>query len=722
MLGEDKEQGLISPAEENIAESETGDALLDEAKSAGLFLDRELSWLQFNLRVLEEAGDKTVPLFERLKFLGIYRSNLEEFFMVRVGSLTHRAALLPDERDEKTGCTAGEQVANILAEVAAQQTREEKIYHGILADMREAGIDVVDFHKISKSDEVIAKKYFSEIRPMLSPRVADGSHPFPFIANREVYAAASIGKGDDFRLGLVSLLRLPPWRVFESEGRQKVFFTAELVRHYISQLFKKQEVRECVLLQVTRNADVFIDDDLRSYDADFRASMEKMLRKRKRQQPVRLVISGKPSGKLLAALVKDLHVPEENVFLTKLPFDLSFGSGVKKTPGMKYPERRSQKTVKLKKGEFFRYLEKKDILLAYPFQSMTPFVDFLYEAADDPDVLSIRITLYRLSSTSKVAAALAYAADRGKSVLCLLELRARFDEQNNIDYSEVLEEAGCQIIYGLPEMKVHSKLCLVTRKHGNGVQYFTQVGTGNYNEVTSEQYTDLSVITSNEQVGRDAAQTFEALATGQTPPETEALWVAPKSYRTRVLEFIEKETEKGSDGRIAIKVNSMNDIGVMEALVRASRAGVKIELYIRGICCLRPGVPGYTENITVHSIVGRYLEHSRIFAFGEGEGQRIFVGSGDLLNRNTRRRVEAFIECTTPETREGVLAVLDALRADREKSRTMQPDGIYVHEEIVPGTASHDTLYTYFGAKILEPLEPEKKHGFLWRLFHRKQQ
>lgn len=385
MCQAEKEPGLIASAVLEIPEPET--ALLAECRAVGLFLDRELSWLQFNLRVLEQAGDPTVPLLERLKFLGIYRSNLEEFFMVRVGSLTHRAALLPDDTDEKTGRTPGEQVSAILAAVAAQQPREERIYRRLLEDMRDAGIDVLDFHKMTKPEEVVAKKYFSELRPLLSPRVVDGGHPFPFIASREIYAAAAIGKGDDFRLGLVSLLRLPPWRVVELDGRQKVLLTAELVCHYMPQLFKKQEVRDAVLLQVTRNADVFIDDDLRGYDADFRASMEKMLRKRKRQQPVRLVIGGKPSARLRSALVKDLKVPESNVFSTKLPFDLSFGSGVKKTPGMKYAERRSRKTVKLQKGEFFPYLEKKDLLLSYPFQSMSAFVEYLYEAADDPDVM-----------------------------------------------------------------------------------------------------------------------------------------------------------------------------------------------------------------------------------------------------------------------------------------------------------------------------------------------
>ena len=696
------------------------------AEEPNCFIDRELSWLQFNLRVLREAGDESVPLLERLKFLGIYRSNLEEFFMVRVGTLTHRSVLLPEERDEKTGWTAAEQLRHILEEVARQQEIENKIYRALLQDMKAAGIDVLDFRKIGKVDEVMAKKVFTEIRPLLSPRVVDGGHPFPFVANKEVCVAAALGgkgdKGDEFKLGLVSLFRLPPWKVWETDGRQKVAVTADLVRHFAPQIFKKQDVRETVIFQVTRNADVFIEDDLRSYDADFRASMEKMLRKRKRQQPVRLMVSTKPSAKLLSALVKDLKVPEDHVFVRKMPFDLSFGSGLKKTPDMKYPERRAQRSVHLRKGDFFPYLRKKDLLLAYPFQSMNSFVDFLYEAADDPEVFSIRITLYRLSANSKVAAALAYAADRGKDVLCLLELRARFDEQSNIDYSEVLEDAGCHVIYGLPDMKVHSKLCLITRHDGDGVEYFTQVGTGNYNETTSEQYTDLSVMTADPAVGADAAAAFEALSLGQTPPEAEALWVAPNSFRSRVLSLLERETEKGSAGRVAIKVNSMNDIGVMRAMIRASQAGVKIELFIRGICCLLPGIPGYTDNITVRSVVGRYLEHSRIFVFGEGEDQVVYVGSGDLLNRNTQRRVEAFISCRRPETREPVLHVMETFRTDNEKCWTMQPDGTYTKEETVSGTASQDRLFDYFGERVVEPLpaETEKKHGWLWRLFHPK--
>ena len=713
-------------ASEEAAPAEDAAPANAPAEAPACFIDRELSWLQFNLRVLQEAGDPSVPLLERLKFLGIYRSNMEEFFMVRVGSLTHRRVLLPDERDEKTGWTAAEQLRHILPEVARQQEIETRIYRALLQDMRDAGIDVLDFRKMDKAEEVMAKKFFAEIRPLLSPRVVDAGHPFPFIAGRETCVAAALGrkgdKGEDFRLGLVSCFRLPPYRVAENEGRQKVILTAELVRHYAAQVFKKQEVREAVLFQVTRNADVFIEDDLRSYDADFRLSMEKMLRKRKRQQPVRLTVGGKPSQKLLSVLIKDLKVPEASVFVRKMPFDLGFGSGLRREPGMKYAERRSQRTVRLDKGQFFPYLRKKDLLLACPFQSMTAFVELLYEAADDPEVVSIRITLYRLSASSKVAAALAYAADRGKDVLCLLELRARFDEQNNIDYSEVLEDAGCHVIYGLPDMKVHSKLCLITRRTADGVEYFTQVGTGNYNETTSEQYTDLSVMTSDPAVGRDAAAVFEALSLGQTPEATQALWVAPRSYRSRVLELVEREIRKGSEGRITIKVNSMNDLTVMRALIRASQAGVRVELFIRGICCLLPGIEGYTDNISVSSVVGRYLEHSRIFVFGEGEERRIFVGSGDLLNRNTQRRVEAFIECG-PDIRGDVLEVLAAFREDREKSWIMRSDGTYEKTETVPGTASQDRLYRYFGERIVEPLPEEgrKKRGWLWRLFHPRQ-
>lgn len=709
MLEQGNKPALDAEKWEKIPPEEGGD---------DCFLDRELSWLQFNRRILQEAGDLSVPLLERLKFLDIYQTNLNEFFMVRVGTLTHRSVLLPRETDPKTGWTAARQLREILAEVERQRPEAEKVWRRLLLDLSDAAIDVVDFHKLTKTEEALAKKVFAQLRPLLSPRIVDGGHPFPFLGNREPWAACLLEKkGHEPVLGLISLFQLPVCRVLEQDGRQKVFFTGALLCHFASQIFRKTEVRETAVVQAVRNADVFIDNDILSYDADVRSGMEKMLRKRKRQQPVRLQLWGREPRRLAERLLRELHMPEENVSITQLPPDLSFAPLLRQENWMRFEARRPVRTVPLKKGRYFAYLEKKDLFLSFPFQSMLPFVDLLYEAADDPTVVSIRISLYRLSASSKVAAALAYAAERGKDVLCLLELRARFDEQNNIDYSKMLEDAGCQVIYGLPMHKVHSKLCLITRRCGERVRYITQVGTGNYNEITSEHYTDLSVITGSEAVGRDAAAVFDALAMGQIPPAGEALWVAPNGYRERVLELLDEQIALGRAGRVSIKVNSMNDLAVMRRLIRASRAGVQVELFIRGICCLRPGLPGYTENVTVKSIVGRYLEHSRIFVFGEGEGSRIFIGSGDLLNRNTQRRVETFIECTSPETRQPVLDILEALRADRAKGWNMQPDGSYTRSGRQPNTASQDVLFRRFALESAAPAA--KKENWLHRLFAR---
>ena len=413
-----------------------------------------------------------------------------------------------------------------------------------------------------------------------------------------------------------------------------------------------------------------------------------------------------------ALLVKKLHVPENRVFVQNVPFDLSFRSCIGGLPGARYPERKPARDIGLKKGEYFDYIDRKDLLMSFPFQSMMPFVDLIYEAADNPEVESIKITLYRMSGSSKIAAALAYAADRGKEVLCLLELRARFDEQNNIDYSEMLEDAGCRVIYGLPDHKVHSKLCVIVRHRSDGhLSRITQIGTGNYNEVTGEQYTDLSLITSREAVGLEAEAVFAALEKGELPPEMKTLWIAPLSFQSRVLEMMDREIAKGEEGRIAIKVNAINNREVMEKLVECSRCGVRVELFIRGICSLRPGVPGMTDNITVTSVVGRWLEHSRIYSFGEGAEQRIFIGSGDLLNRNLERRVEAFIEAVTPDIREQLNTILEALRNDREKGWQMQADGTYLRDPEGGETSSQEALYRYFSARkvsLAEEAEPEE--------------
>ncbi len=694
------------PPQETEAEAEAAPAAAESAPVC--FTDRELSWLQFNLRVLMEAGDVSVPLLERLKFLSIYQNNLDEFFMVRVGALMHRAVLLPDYTDQKTGWTTATQLRRIMREVARQQETVASVYHALAADLTAAGIEIVDFRHISKVDESIARKVFAEFRQLLTARIVDAEHPMPFLDNREPYVAVLLKKREKTNLGLVYLSRLPAFRVFEAEGKQKILLTDALVRHFAPLLFKKHDVRDSCTIRVTRNADVFIEENARAEDDDFRASMQKLLKKRKRQSIVRLEILGKPDRRLRELLDKYLKVPDKNVFPSAVPFRLGFGSALAAAPEMKYPERHSVRTVALRKGDYFRYLERKDLLLSYPYQSMTPFIELLYEAADDPEVVSIRITLYRLAASSKLAAALAYAADQGKDVLCLLELRARFDEKNNIDYSEMLEEAGCSVIYGLPEQKVHSKLCLITRKCGDQIKYITQIGTGNYNEVTSELYCDLSLITADEQVGRDAAQVFEALEQGQVPEPTEALVTSPLAFKPWLLSQLDREIERGSDGFVAIKVNSMNDLDVMRRLIDCSRAGVTVELFIRGICCLLPGLPGYSENIRVRSVVGRYLEHSRIFVFGKGDAQRVYIGSGDLLNRNTQRRVEAFAAVSTPETRAQVLEVMEAIRSDDVKGWDMQPDGSYRKADAPAGAASQERLFAFFSAQRTEPLPPEK--------------
>ena len=689
----------------------------------GPYLDRELSWLQFNLRVLMEAGDPSVPLLERLNFLSIYQSNLDEFFMVRVGALMHRGVLLPDYRDAKTGWSTSTQLKQVLRETARQQVTLEAVYRQLDRDLRASGIEILDLHRASKADESMARKFFAEARQLLTPRIVDPAHPMPFLDNRESYVAVLLKKREKYELGLVYLSRLPAFRVFETEGKQKVVLTDALVRHFAPLLFKKYEVKDSCVLRVTRNADVFIDDNSLRADGDFRLSMEKLLRKRKRMQIVRLQLMGRPERRLRELLEKHLKVPEKQTFVTAVPFRLGFGSAVAPGPGMKYPERRSVRTVLLRKGDFFPYLAEHDLLLSFPWQSMTPFIELLYEAADDPEVVSIRITLYRLAASSKLAAALAYAADRGKDVLCLLELRARFDEKNNIDYSEMLEEAGCSVIYGLPEEKVHSKLCLITRKHGNEVSYITQLGTGNYNEVTSEVYCDLSLITSDPALGRNAAAVFEALALGQAPEPTKTLITSPHGFKPALLKALARERAKGPEGFVAIKANSMNDLDVMAVLRACSRAGTPVELFIRGICCLRPGIPGDTENIRVRSVVGRYLEHSRIYVFGRGEEQRVWIGSGDLLNRNTQRRVEAFAEVKDPDLRSQVLEIMEAIRQDDVKGWDMQPDGTYRKSDAPKGEDSQERLWRYFSGKTVEPLPEKRKaglRGLLERLRRRK--
>ena len=670
-----------------------------------LYINRELSWLSFNERVLLEAADTSVPLLERLKFLMIYQSNLEEFYRVRIGILTHRALLTPDKRDPVSGMRAGETIQEVLRVTREQQSLLESVWKAVRVELRHNGVEVLNFNKISKVDELMSKKLFGDIRNMLFPKIIDAQQPLPFFFGEESYLVAFLGRSSIQKLAIIPMHRVPSYLSFEIDGTQKIVLTDQLVRRFLPLLLKKENILQSALVRVTRNADVFLSE--MADKEDLREKTTTMLSKRKRETPVRVQIQGKLTDPARALLIKKLRIPEPRVFTASVPFDLSFRSCIGPHENFRYEDRKPSRELGLKKGEYFRYIEKHDLLMSFPFQSMMPFVDLIYEAADDPEVLSIKITLYRMSASSKIAAALAYAADRGKDVLCLLELRARFDEQNNIDYSEMLEDAGCRVIYGLPEHKVHSKLCLITRQHNGNLTTITQVGTGNYNEITGEQYTDLSLITADPGAGRDAEATFQALLGGELPPEAQTLWIAPKSFKSRVMEYLDREIAKGPEGRVTIKCNAMNNLDVMEKLIACSQAGVQVELFIRGICCLRPGIPGQTENITVRSVVGRWLEHSRIYRFGDGEDERMFIGSGDLLNRNLERRVEAFVEIRTPETRAQITEILNALRRDHEKSRTMQPDGSYVREPGGQGTDSQEALYRYFSTRRVS-LDGEK--------------
>lgn len=697
-----------------------------------IFVNRELSWMEFNLRVLSESLNPKIPLMERLKFLSIYFSNLDEFFMVRVGSLHDQSIVEPDKLDDKTGLNAADQIDAILNKANQINPIAQKAWESICLELRNQDIDILDLRHLSKLDEQIVQKYFSEeMRPLLSPQIIDRQHPFPFLKNKESFIVSVLeSKDENICLGIVPFSQLPPYFIFNINQRRKILFTADVLLHFAQKLFGKQKIQEKHVMRVTRNADISVDEGLFDFDIDFRGVMTEMLKKRRRLDVVRLQFSSQPGEKLSAFLCKKLKVSPNCILVHSIPLDFSFGFALpsaldphKDKKQWYYHEAKPFVPVDFANGDgggAINYLQNHDLLLSFPFHSTKPFVDLLNEAADDPSVLSIKISLYRLANHSKIASALAHAAEKGKEVLCVLELRARFDEQNNINYATMLEEAGCTVIYGLSDYKIHAKLCLITRKIHNQIRYITQVGTGNYNEKTSELYTDLSFISTDQAMGEDATHVFQALCMGEVVDSTKSLWVAPNCFEPNVIKYIDEQIEacrSGKEGYVFIKVNSLNDMEIMEKLIEASQAGVKIEMVIRGICCLCPGVEGYSDNIRIKSIVGRYLEHSRIFIFGADEDtQRIFMGSGDLLNRNTRRRVEVFTEVKSADARRDIKRLVDAIRMDNQNSWQMLADGSYLKDtsDHAEPLDSHKYLHEYFE----KPLElPAKKHSLRERLF-----
>lgn len=663
-------------------------------KKSPYMMNRELSWLKFNERVLNEAGNPKVPLAERLTFVSIYQSNLDEFYRVRVGTLMDQMDVSEVVRENKTNMTSEEQVKAIIRATRELEEKKTVIYEQLMGELEPKGIRLINFNKLSAEEGKILEEYFDrEIAPYLSANIVSKQQPFPFLKNKDIYAVALLeSKGGKTRTAIIPCSNNVFRRLIDIPTRKGTFLLSEeLILQFLPKFFKNYSVKEKSLIRVTRNADIdtemIYDEDL-----DYRDAMENLIKERKRMNPVRMEFTGTLNKKMMHALCKTIHVEKEHVFRSDVPLDLSFvfaiQSYLKNTNAgeLFYPRRTPRPTPQLndKKSLIPQILEK-DVLLSYPFESMKSFINLLYEAAEDESVVSIKMTLYRLANKSQIVDALVEAAENGKEVVVLVELRARFDEENNIEYSRKLEEAGCHVIYGLNGYKVHSKLCLISRKTEQGVSYVTQIGTGNYNEKTSALYTDLSLITGNQEIGKEAAEVFAALLRGETVEETHLLLVAPKCLQNKVLDMIEEEIQhvkNGEEGYIGIKINSLTDKVIISKLVEASRAGVKIEMIVRGICCLIPGVKGYTENITVISIVGRFLEHSRIYRFGTKERENVYIASADFMTRNTLRRVEVAAPVLDERLKNQLDWMFETMMKDDEKGKCLTEKGIYVDRNL----------------------------------------
>ena len=668
--------------------------MTDAIWNQGYTQNRELSWLEFNARVLAEAEDETVPLLERFKFLAIFTSNLDEFFMIRVGSLTDMAALEPNRRDTKSGLTAGEQLSRIYAAVEPLYARRDAAFRDVDARLAQEDLCRTSMDELDSSERKYIKQYFNTmIAPVLSPQVVDSHHPFPHLEGKVLHIAVLLSHKKNERLGLIPVPASLPPITFLPNDKRRYLMTEDILLAFADSIFEMYDVLEKTVFCVTRNADVPLDDEpFGSEQVDLRKKMERMLRQRRRMAIVRVELSRPVSSHFKECLHKRFEVTDEQIFLSRsapLRMSYAFSLGDYLSDGRRSrlsdPPFIPQQPAMLPAGQsLLKTALQRDVLLSYPYESMEPFLQMIREAANDPSVLSVRITIYRLASKAKLVEYLCAAAENGKDVTVLIELRARFDEQNNIDWSERLEEAGCKIIYGFEDYKVHSKICLITRRERGGVRYITQVGTGNYNEKTARQYTDVSLVTSSESIGMDAAQFFNNMAMSNLNGRYNRLLVAPTSLKNNILSLMDGEIAKGSDGYILLKFNSLTDIDMIEKLHEASCAGVTVEMIIRGICCLLPGVPGKTENITVTSIVGRFLEHSRIYVFGRGENEKMYISSADLMTRNTERRVEIACPIDSPAVRAQLHDILFAMQHDTVKARVLQPDGSYQKKPAVP--------------------------------------
>ncbi len=655
-------------------------------------MNRELSWLKFNERVLNEAGNPRVPLAERLTFAAIYQSNLDEFYRVRVGTLMDQMEASEVIRENKTNMTSEEQVTAILQATRDLDQKKAAIYEQLMGELEPYGVRLINFNRLSAEEGKLLETYFDqEIAPYLSANIVSKQQPFPFLKNKNIYAVASLmSKGG--KTAIIPCSNTVFRRLIDIPTRKGTFMLSEeLILHFLPKMFKNYEIREKALLRITRNADIDTET-IYDEDLDYRDAMENLIKQRRRMNPVRMELSRELNKKMISSLCKELHVDKEHVFLTRVPLDMSFVFGLqgylRNTAQDKlfYQRRTPRMTPELDdKSALIPQIMKKDVLLSYPFENIRSFINLLNEAAKDDSVVSIKMTLYRLADKSQIVDALVEAAENGKEVVVLVELRARFDEESNIEYSRKLEEAGCRVIYGLNGYKVHSKLCLISRKTDKGVSYITQIGTGNYNEKTSALYTDLSLITANQEIGKEAAEVFAALLKGEVVEKSNLLLVAPKCLQNRVLDMIQEEIDQvkqGKEGYIGIKINSLTDKVIINKLVEASQAGVKIEMVVRGICCLIPEIKGYTENIKVVSIVGRYLEHSRIYRFGTKEREKIYIASADFMTRNTVRRVEVAAPVLNEKLKERLDWMFETMMNDDEKGKRLTETGNYADRSL----------------------------------------
>ena len=685
-------------------------------------VNRELSWIKFNERVLEEAERTDVPMCERLSFLSIFQSNLDEFFMVRMGSLKDQMTLDQEIYDTKTGMTPEEQINACLAEIRQLNERKTKVYHKLLQELEQAGIQLVNFNTISREEGKKLGTYFNEeILPLLSPSIIGKRQPFPFLRGKEIYAVAVLErKSGKRRMGIIPCgSGVFPRLIQVCEG--KYMLSEELILHYLPDVFAGYRVASKSLIRITRSADIDADA-LYDEEIDYREFMQDIIKRRKRLEPVRMEISRNLHKETLKELCEAIGIEKRAVFLTGEPLDLSFLFQIQDKLRVHteyfYPKRIPQKSPAFREGEpLLPQIMEKDRLLSYPFEQMKPFIRMLREAAVDEDVISIKMTLYRVAKHSEIVSALIEAAENGKEVLVLVELKARFDEENNIEWSRRLEAAGCNVIYGLPKYKVHSKLCLISRRVNQKPQYITQIGTGNYNEKTSRLYTDFSLMTGNQEIGQDAAKVFQALAKGEKVTDTKRLLVAPNCMKDRIIAMIDQEIDrarKGERAYIGVKVNSFTEKRIMERLVLASQAGVKVDMIVRGICCLLPGIRKKTENIHIISIVGRYLEHSRIYIFGCGEREKIYISSADFMTRNILRRVEVAAPVLDEDVKRQLHFMFEQMLQDNTQARRLHADGSYERVETKGPVINSQELFferAYEQAKAFDKKEDGKEAG-----------